>query len=284
MGYRLKLFGRYMKNVLKRATLIVVIELLGILFCVWKIYDGGLSIRGQGLFLMVILIPLFIIIGGIKYVNRAWTYTQIYEEKGFCPEYRDAFEAKHIRGNTKATNLEKIQYAEIHLYLGEPQRCIFLLNQLQVPESDKSARAWYLITYMKAAAEMKDAELATDVWNKNHDFISRYIAENQNTSFFETALVLKCCYTRLLCIRGNYQGALDSLNGAIPQKKMKSGVAADFYILQTYIYHMLGDSAKEEKSAQYSRAAIENGFYELEISRRCALNDLEKALSGEMAI
>lgn len=273
-----------MKNVLKRATLVVVIELLGILFCVWKIYDGGLSIRGQMLFLMVILIPLFIIIGGIKYVNRAWTYTQIYEEKGFCPEYRDAFEAKRIRGNIKATNLDKIQYAEIYLHLGEPQRCISLLNQLQIPESEKTARAWYLITYMKAAAAMKNAELATDVWNKNHDFISRYIAENQNTSFFETALVLKCCYTKLLCIRGDYRGALDSLSGAIPPKKMKSGVAADFYILQTYIYHMLGENAKEEKSAQHARAAVENGFYELEISRRYALNDLEKARGGEMAI
>lgn len=284
MNYRLKLFGRYMKNILKRAALIVVIELLGILLCVWKIYDGGLSIRGQALFLMVILIPLLIIIVGIKHVDRVWTYTRVFEEKGFCPEYRDAFELKHIRGNAKATNLEKIQYAEIHLHLGEPQRCIFLLNQLQIPESEKIARAWYLITYMKAAAAMKDAELMTDVWNKNHDFISRYIAENQNASFFETALVLKCCYTRLLCIRGDYRGALDSLNGAIPTKKMKSGAAADFYILQTYIYHMLGDSAKEEKSAKYARTAIENGFYELEISRRYALDDLEKACNGEMAI
>lgn len=284
MNYRMKLFGRYMKTILKKGTVVVVIEFLGILYCVWGICDGWLSIRGQAILLMVILMPIFIIVGGIKHVNNTWTYTQIFEEKGFCPEYRDAFEAKHIRGNTKATNLQKIQYAEIHLHMGDPQRCLFLLNQLQIPESEKSARSWYLITYMKAAAAMKDAELAIDVWNKNHDFISRYIAENQNTPFFETALILKCCYTRLLCVRGDYSGAIDSLSGAIPRKKMKSGVAADFYILQTYIYHMLGDSAKEEKSAQYARTAIENGYYELEISRRNALEDLAKARCGEMAI
>lgn len=282
MKYRFKLIGRFMKNIFVNAKPVWIIELVGLLVCALEITDGGLNHSGAALLVTMIAMPVMILAAGIANAFRTAPYMEIFEEKGFCREYLEAFERVWIYKRNKTPNLQLVQQAEIYLFLGDTATCAALLSRIRVPESEELARAWYLITYMRMAVTAKDASLAADIWNKNYNFINRYIAKTINTAFNSAAIELNCCYVKMLCLQGEYTAALEAIGRAMP-KNRKKGPIADLYILQTYIYHQLG-SPLERQSMQDAQNAIVGGDYELEISRRHVFDSLDKATRGEMAI
>lgn len=282
MKFKLKYLGRVLRNVFVNAKAVWIIELIGILIIVVDIINNSFDPLSAGLLITVVMMPLMIIISNTINVIRTAPYMEIYEEKGFCREYIEEFERVWIYKKSKVPNFQLVQQAEAYLFLGDTATCAMLLSRIRVPESEEYARAWYLITYMRLAIATNNASLAVDIWNRNYGFISRYISKTRITAFNTPAIELDCCYAKMLCLQGNYTAALEAIGKAIPQKRTNSAISG-FYVLQTYIYHQL-NSPLEQQSANDARNLILSFSYEIETTRKHALDALDKACHGEMSI
>lgn len=281
MKYRLKLFGRYMKNIFVNAAAIWIIELIGLLICVVNIIDGSFDYHDVSLLIAMLVMPVLIVTSGIVNAFQIAPYMEIFEKKGFCREYIEAFERVWINGKKKTPNMQLVQQAETYLFSGDAATCAVLLSRLRVPESEEYARAWYLITYIKLAIATKDAALAVDIWNRNYNFINRYISKTRITAFNTPAIELDCCYAKMLCLQGNYTAALEAIGRAIPKKHTNSAISG-FYILQTYIYHQLGSPLEQQSALDTQNFIIRSKSDEM--SRKYAFDALDKACRGEMSI
>lgn len=281
MKYRLKLFGRYMKNIFVNAAAIWIIELIGLLICVVNIIDGSFDYLDVSLLIAMLVMPVLIVTSGIVNAFQIAPYMEIFEKKGFCREYIEAFERVWINGKKKTPNMQLVQQAEAYLFSGDAATCAVLLSRLRVPESEEYARAWYLITYIKLAIATKDAALAVDIWNRNYNFINRYISKTRITAFNTPAIELDCCYAKMLCLQGNYTAALEAIGRAIPKKHTNSAISG-FYILQTYIYHQLGSPLEQQSALDTQNFIIRSKSDEM--SRKYAFDALDKACRGEMSI
>lgn len=282
MKFRLKYLGRVLRNLFVNAKAVWIIELIGILIIVVDIVGNSFNYLSAALLITMLVMPVMIITSGIVNAFQSASYMKIYEEMGFCREYIEAFERVWISGKKKTPNMQLVQQAEAYLFIGDAATCAVLLSRLRVPESEEYARAWYLITYMRLAFATKDAALAVDVWNRNYNFINRYISKTRITAFNTPAIELDCCYAKMLCLQGNYTAALEAIGRAIPKKHTNSAISG-FYILQTYIYHQLG-SPLEQQSAHDAQSFIIRSNYEIEMSRKYAFEALDKACRGEMSI
>lgn len=270
-----------MKNLFVNAAAVWIIELIGLLVCVVNIIDGSFDYLDVSLLTAVLVMPVMIVTSGIVNAFQIAPYMEIFEKKGFCREHIEAFERVWINGKKKTPNMQLVQQAEAYLFIGDAATCAVLLSRLRVPESEEYARAWYLITYMRLAIAAKDAALAVDIWNRNYNFINRYISKTRITAFNTPAIELDCCYAKMLCLQGNYTAALEAIGRAIPKKHTNSAISG-FYILQTYIYHQLGSPLEQQSALDTQNFIIRSKSDEM--SRKYAFDALDKACRGEMSI
>lgn len=283
MKFRLKYLGRVLRNLFVNAKAVWIIELIGILIIVVDIVGNSFNYLSAALLITMLVMPVMIIIPSIANVFRTAPYMEIFEEKGFCREYLAEFERVWIHRQNVTPNFQLVQQAEGYLFLGDTAICSLLLSRIRVPESEEYARAWYLITYMRLAFATKDAALAVDVWNRNYNFINRYISKTRITAFNTPAIVLDCCYAKMLCLQGNYTAALEAIGKALPKKHTNSAISG-FYILQTYIYHQLGSPLEQQSALDAQNFIIHSKLFEVEVSQKYAFEALDKACRGEMSI
>lgn len=285
MDYKRRLWFRFMKNSLRSGWKVYLIFLAaGLLLYVSRIFSGetpgflGAVLVAGGIALFFLLI---FSVTGICFVSQVHSYQRFFEEQGFCPEYRDAFEEKHIRGKTP-DHYHRLIYAEIHLRMGDPDRAEFLLGQLRIPESETANRAMYLVLYMHLALFREDSALARDIWEKNRVFLDKLFYENRQK--IQIAM-LRVCQVGMEAVSGNYGEALSLISrysgmGGRPLPN----VDLDFLALQIYIYHRLGSEENELRSAEYMKNVIENRRFEYPFAEASAYDSLRRAKNGELPI
>lgn len=282
--YPLKLWLRFMKNSMlmgwKAYLIFLVIELL-------IYFSQGLNGRepdaltviaiviGNALFFLVIFALV-----GLSYVSQVHSYLRFFEEQGFCLAYRDAFEEKHIRGKTP-NHYYRLIYAEIHLRMGDFDRAEFLLGQLKIPESEVTNRALYLVLYMHLALFRGDGALVRDIWDKNRIFLDKLFYDNRQKLHIG---MLRVCQVSMEAVCGNYDEAFSLISRYYSGKVSVRTVELDFLALQVYVYHKLGESENEARSAEYMKNVIETTKFEYPYARQSAYDSLRKAQNGELPI
>lgn len=284
MRYPLKLWLRFMRNSTlmswKVYLIFLVIELL-------IYFSQGLNGRELNL-VTVVLIPFgnalfFLVIFalvGLSYVSQVHSYLRFFEEQGFCPAYRDAFEEKHIRGKTP-NHYQRLIYAEIHLRMGDTERAEFLLGQMKIPESEVTNRALYLVLYMHLALFRGEDALIRDIWNKNRMFLDKLFYDNRQKLHIS---MLRVCQVSMEAVCGNYDEALSLISRYYSGKTGMRTVELDFLSLQVYIYHKLGESENEARSVEYMKNVIENTKFEYPYARQSAYDSLSRAQNGELPV
>ncbi len=279
MGSKWKLWCWYMKSAAQNWKTLGFILLFSIaLNLLISSTSGGIDFWT---FLEIpLLAVLFIAIGGIVYVAVNGSYMKIYMEKGFCHEMCEAFEERFIRGKNPSVQ-QRLTYAEIHIRMGDPERGIFLLNQLKVPESDVISRASYISLYISAALEINDLPLALDVWHRNSAFIDKLFRSNMPEI---SASLLRIKQISLYALSGKYAEALEVIGNCYSSIQKIPGANADFLNWQIYIYHMTGSRENEEKAIGYAEETLSRIKFDYESVRRVAYADLEKARNGQPPI
>lgn len=283
MKYKLTLWLRFMKGSLRmgwKACLLFFVIVLLIYFS--QVLNGQelnaftvvIIAVGNVLFFAVVFALV-----GMVHVAQVHSHTRIYEEKGFCREMCEAFEEKFIRGKNP-DHFQRLSYAEIHLRMGDPERALFLLDQLRIPERETLNRAVYLALYIQTALFRNDVTLARNVWESNRFFLDKFFYDNRYKAF---AANLRACQVAIEAADENYSQALDLIGRYMPVKKNGNGIM-DFLALQVYVYHKMNSPENEARAAECMEKAIAETKFESERLRINARTMLEDARNGKLPL
>ncbi len=205
----------------------------------------------------------------------------ILNKNGFCPEYLKAFEDTFVFGKPVDNNVY-INYAIIHMELGNYKDALDILSALKVPETDINQRSLYIFIYMMLAAKMDDSALADDVWRCNQDFINANI-DNPELRMRGYPLYLAMVYAD--CAAERYERALKTCNDIIStyNDKTNKGGKLDFMVMRILTLKKLGKDEELQSALNTFYSEIKDWKPPLEYQYNALIESAEKAAKGDIS-
>ncbi|MCM1487416.1 MAG: hypothetical protein NC203_03525 [Firmicutes bacterium] len=287
MNFKFKLWLGFMKKIISKGIIpYLILMSAGYAFYFLRITTGRYTFDlftvcalpvGLGIWFLLVYI-----IGACQYVYKNGDYTQIYEEKGYCREMKEAFEQRIIVGKNP-NNFYRLYQAEIYMRIGEPENALSLLAQMRIPPEEDVNFALCTMLYIRTYLLMGNTQAARYVWDSNYLFIQSFInsKKKRNRQFIN---VLCWCLPAIEASEGDYDAANAAIDRYCNPNSVASGEMVDFATLRVYIYNQTGNKEYEEKAVSYANALIQKTKFESERLRITAWQDLEKARNGIIPI
>lgn len=223
------------------------------------------------------LSPLYYVI-----VNGKLAYTL--DKYGFSEELLKVFEKARIL-NKPFDLTRSAQFAEIYVYIGQPEKAAEYLGSITLPKTPRRFEmVEYLRVYILALLKCGELEKAEELWAKNSYYIDRMKTIKDYSSnvgsVFLTEIYIECFAafkgdeSRLQCA---YELTSRYLNS---EKANGKSHLNGFDIILIYELKVLGKTEEFERSYPAALDKIDRHMSLFDFSRKIDLRELEKAANG----
>lgn len=223
------------------------------------------------------LSPLF-------YTIKNGKLARIMDKYGYSEELLRAYEKARIL-NKPFDLTRAAQFAEIYVYIGQPEKAAEYLDSITLPKTPRRFEmVEYLRVYILALLKCGELEKAEELWAKNSYYVNRMKTIKDYSpnvgSVFLTEIYIEC-YAAFRGDESRLKRAYE-LTGAYlgSEQAAKGEYLNGFDIILVYELKALGKTEEFERAYPAALGKIDCYMPIFDFSRKIDLRELEKAANG----